>query len=621
MRRTGAASVRLRRTNVAVDLVKHYTSHGWRRIRDACCPPRSGTAKTYGDWVARHALSDLDRDGIRRRVDQWTTPTRFSIVVPASASEGGLLPGLVASLDRQLYPHWALHLCVTESDRNGVKLDSFTEADSRIHGVVCPNGDAASLANAGLRESDGEWVVLLQQPCELSEHALYLIAEAIRENPSLEMLYGDEDRVSSDGTPLSAEFKPGWNPDLLAACPYLGAMLVFRRDVIDAVGDIPEGHGSLFLWGFALRAASSLASVCRIPHVITHMPISEGLSLGGVPLYCVPEAEHEHAADLLSAYVAREGLDATVVRSEDGFPRIRYELPDPAPSVALIVPTRDRCDLLKPCIESILKVTDYDAFSVTIVDNGSTEEGTLEYLASLEADSRVSVLRHEGDFNYSAINNIAVEKVEADVVGLLNNDLFIRDSEWLREMVVQAVRPEIGAVGAKLLYPDGRIQHAGVIFGPCEFAGHSFRFCRESDRTGQHRIGRVQNYSAVTAACMLVRRELYLSVGGLDAENLAVAYNDVDFCLRLQEAGYRTLYTPYAEVEHRESATRGGENTHAKIVRALREQAFVRQHWQVIVDDDPAYNPNLTWAGESFGLAFPSRAPRPWRRRRRDARR
>jgi len=587
-------------------------AHAWRRFRQTGARVlRAGRGQTYTAWVKRHALTDADREGIDHRIRHSLPCPRLSIIVAISQSDAASLPRLLNSLTQQLYPMWDLYLCFCESAPVAGTVAALGESDSRIHQCAGTDDDPGRLASAGLQESSSEWVVLLREPCALSEHALYLIAEGIAANHNAVLLYGDEDSMSSNGERTHPVFKPAWNPDLLAASPYLGSLVAVRRSAIEAAGGIRGGLGLEFIWDLSLRVGEHSSCVKRIPHVLTHVPCTPIARSGGLFSEETPD-EPNPTALVLKACIERRGLDAVVSSDERGQPRIRYKLPCPAPSVALIIPTKDRCDLLKRCVDSILTTTDYDPFTVTIVDNESTDPETLAYLSSIVEDPRVSVLPHAGDFNFAAINNAAVEQTNADIVGLLNNDLCVHSPEWLHEMVVHAIRPQIGAVGAKLLYPDGRIQHAGVILGPCDLAGHSFRFCRENGGREQERIHQVQNYSAVTAACLLVRRSLYEQMGGLDAANLPVAYNDVDFCLRLQDAGYHNLYTPYAVLEHHESATRKGEDTPEKFARALREQACLRQRWKPILDDDPAYNPNLTWENERFSLAFPSRAPRPW---------
>ena len=276
--------------------------------------------------------------------------------------------------------------------------------------------------------------------------------------------------------------------------------------------------------------------------------------------------------------------------------------------VSIIVPTRDRVDLLRQCVESVLDRTEYPGYELVVVDNGSTDARALEYLAALRGRERVQVLRYDAPFNFSAINNWAAARCGGELLCLLNNDIEVVDGDWLAEMVALACRPGTGAVGAMLWYPDGSIQHAGVVLGLGGVANHAY--CHQPRGIPGHgaRALVAQELSAVTAACMVVRRAVFEQVGGLD-ERLQVAFNDIDFCLRLRAAGYRNAWTPFARLYHHESATRGAEDTPEKIARFQREVALMRERWAELLDRDPAYNPNLSLdiRDTAAELAFPPR--------------
>jgi len=303
----------------------------------------------------------------------------------------------------------------------------------------------------------------------------------------------------------------------------------------------------------------------------------------------------------------------TVTSGRDGTVVVTYPLPDPLPLVSLIIPTRDGFRILKRCVESIVRKTDYPRYELIIVDNQSSERKTCSYLERLQRKGVARVIRYDAPFNYSAINNYAVREANGEVIGLLNNDVEVISRGWLTAMVRHACRPEIGAVGAKLYYPDGRIQHGGVIFADRGRAFHAHR-CVDGTSSGYHgRLVATQAFTAVTAACLVVRRELYEEVGGLDEEHLTVAYNDVDFCLKLRAAGYRNLWTPEAELYHHESVSRGEDDTPEKRERAHRETEFIFKTWGDQMAVDFAYNPNLSIRATDFSPAFPPRVERPWR--------
>ncbi len=313
-------------------------------------------------------------------------------------------------------------------------------------------------------------------------------------------------------------------------------------------------------------------------------------------------------------HLDRRGVSAEVVTHHGIYLRTKYALPAKRPLVSILIPTRNRRLLLQSCVAGIFAKTDYQNYELVVLDNESDEPEALEYLESLRAHERVRVERVEGDFNYSRLNNLGAELARGTVLALLNNDVEPKDATWLSEMVSYAVRPEVGMVGARLWYPNGPIQHGGVILGAGGIAGHAHVGVRhESGYFARPHLA--QNLSAVTAACAVVRREVYREFGGLNEENLAVAFNDVDFCLRLRAAGYWIVWTPHAELLHHESASRGFDDSTAKQVRFLAETDYMRAKWGRLLRFDPFYNPNLSLEDADFTLAFPPRVTKPWRKK------
>jgi len=291
--------------------------------------------------------------------------------------------------------------------------------------------------------------------------------------------------------------------------------------------------------------------------------------------------------------------------------RLRWRIPGSRPLVSLLIPTRDQRAILETCIESITAKTEYRNFEILIVDNQSRSADSLEYLAMLEKRGVARVLRFDAPFNFSAINNFAARHARGSILGLLNNDLEVLEGSWLEEMVSHAVRPEIGAVGARLLYPDRTIQHGGIVLGIGGVAGHAHKYAASEAPGYFSRAQLVYNVSAVTAACLLIRHETFENVGGLD-ESFPIAFNDVDFCLRVRELGLRNLWTPFATLLHHESKTRGQEDTAGKRARFRGEMERMISRWGEVLRNDPAYNPNLTLESEDFSLTWPPRVRRPW---------
>jgi len=310
----------------------------------------------------------------------------------------------------------------------------------------------------------------------------------------------------------------------------------------------------------------------------------------------------------IADYLARNGDGAAQVSLATGGYRVRYALPSRTPRVSLIIPTRDRLDLLRTCVDSICRLTTYPDFEIVIVDNQSREQETLDYFNEVERRGNVRVLSYDAPFNYSRLNNFAVRESSSDVIALVNNDIEAIHGDWLQEMVTHAIRPQNGAVGAMLYYPDGRIQHAGVIIGLGGVAGHAYVGMPRGYPGQHHRAHLCQNLTAVTAACLVVRRDVFDEVGGLD-ESFEVAFNDVDFCLRIAQRGYRNVWTPWAEMYHHESATRGYEDNPEKQARFSGEIDRLKARWGDTLQWDPAYSPNLSLESHNFTLAFPPRMP------------
>jgi len=344
--------------------------------------------------------------------------------------------------------------------------------------------------------------------------------------------------------------------------------------------------------------------IIHIPRVLYHWRAVEGSTANGV--HAKPYAE-EKIACAVRAALARKNRSAQILAHTrlPGALRVHYLLPELLPLVSIIIPTRNGFHLLHRCVESIFTQTQYTNYELIIIDNGSDDFVALRYLQRLEQDPRVTIIRDNSPFNYSALNNRAVAQAKGELIALLNNDLEVINADWLDEMVSYAQHPEVGAVGAKLYYPNDTIQHAGVIVGLGGVAGHSHKHFPRDNPGFCGRLLLTQNLSAVTAACLVLRKEVFDAVGGLDEKNLSVAFNDVDFCLRIQEQGFHNIWTPYAEMYHYESATRGYEDTPEKQHRFAKEVNYMKQRWGTILSADPAYNPNLTLDREDFSFAWP----------------
>lgn len=561
-----------------------------------------GYYSSYRNWFRDYGtLQNDDRAHIRQHIKSFAHKPTISILIPTCNAGTGSLRRVIDSVRAQLYPHW--ELCIvhdnTDSPQTKSLLDEFRQRDERIR-LACGNGLGSALDIA-----TGDFVTLLDHRGALAEHALYLVAEALEHDPALDMFYSDEDKVNTAGQHDAPCFKPDWNPDLFLSRNIVSRLGIFRYSRVRAVGGFRPGFGDAQAWDLALRISETIfpKQIRHLPYVLYHQHTS---------------TEAEDASVLaggmkvISEHLIRTNHTAEVSLAGPAGLRIRYALPEPPPLVSIIIPTRNGQQLLKRCIDSIHEKTAYASYEIIIVDNQSDDPASLAYFAELALSGDAHVLKYDAPFNYADINNRAAHTARGSLLCLLNNDIEVISADWLGEMVSQAMRPEIGAVGALLYYPDDTIQHAGVIVGMSGCADHPYAGTSRGCTGMMGRACLVQNLSAVTAACLVIRKEIYSAVGGFDAENLPVSFNDVDFCLRVIELGYRNLWTPFAELYHHESASRGPEDTPAKQKRAKNEAAYMRKRWPQFMENDPAFNPNLSLGDKWPRQGANPRVRKPW---------
>jgi GT2 family glycosyltransferase len=558
--------------------------------------------QSYQDWARLYdTLDEGGRNAFCARLATWPEPPLISVLM-ASSGDPGSLRATVASLQQQLYTSWELCLSLTgETDAE------VLSADDRIRVHRCsPGAGTATALDQALALASGEWVLALDPGGRLSEEALFLLAEEAGQAPAAALIYTDEDQLDDQGLRVQPHFKPDWNPDLFASHPYLGCPLLCRTGQARAAGGFGDAlHGAEsydLVWRILERQPD--IQIRHLPHVLYHGPVParEKASLARAAA-CHAAAEH----------ICRAGIRATVEPNPLGpwGHRMRYALPDPAPLVTWIVPTRDKPGLLARCVEGLREKTAYRAWQLIIVDNQSREPETLRLFQTWSHDPRIRVLPYDHPFNYSAINNAAAREARGELLGFLNNDIEMLEPGWLDEMVTHAVRPEIGAVGARLRFPDETLQHGGVVLGMCGWAGHLHYGLPPNQPGYQGRAILAQDLCAVTGACLLTRRTIFEQVGGFE-ERLAVTFNDVDLCLRIRALGLRILWTPHALLRHHETATRGLTDTLEKQQRAESELRFMLERWGPLFHDDPHYNPNLSLAWQDFSPAFPPRVQKPW---------
>ena len=570
----------------------------------------------YRKWITEHdTLSAADTAAIRAHIA--VLPSKLiSIVMPAYDTPARYLRAAIASVRAQLYPHW--ELCVVDdaspSPHVARILAEAAATDPRIRWSRSEtNGHICVATNRALAMATGEWVVLMDHDDIVPPQALYELAAEIALHPDAQLVYSDEDHIDDHGRRSTPYFKADFDPDLLLGQNVVSHLGAYRRDLLMRVGGLREGYEGSQDHDLALRAmrAAGPGAVRHIPAVLYHW--RHASDMGSVSQSslerCVMasrRAVREHLAELgQKAQVLPAPLAPT-------FHRVKWALPDPAPLVSVIIPTRDRADLLRVCLEGLLRRTDYPALEVLIVDHESQEPETLALFAEFAGDKRVRILPIAGPFNYSRFNNHAAAQASGEVLLLLNNDLATIAPLWLREMVAQAVRPEVGAVGCKLLYRNWNLQHGGVVLGMGGVAGHCLTHGRGDNAGPFGTLALTRTVSAVTGACLAVRRAVFEQAGGLDEENLAVAFNDVDLCLRLRELGYRNVWTPFAELYHHGSATRGDDLSGENAQRFGREAQYMHSRWGDQLMRDPYWNPNLSLDNARRLLAAKPRRVKPW---------
>lgn len=534
-----------------------------------------------------------------------TTGPLISIIVPIYRPPVDILVDTIESVLNQSYQDWQLILVDDHSDIGEITEVTrlFEAADPRIKSITLEkNGHISRASQIGLESGEGEFIALLDHDDLLPVRALARIAKEIAEHPKARYFYSDEDKISQHGERYDPHFKSAWNPQLLLAQNYICHLSVIERQLALEAGGFREGFEGSQDHDLTLRCTGRLKAeqIRHVPEVLYHWRAIEGST--------ALDSDAKHYSNNAGLKAVQNYLDehtpgAKVVPAKvPNAYRVRYPIPFDEPKVSLIIPARDQRKVTEQAITSILHKTTYTNFEILVIDNGSTEHDALAYFESLRKMPNVRVLEYPHGFNYSAINNFAVQNTDAEIIGLVNNDVEVISENWLTEMVSLALMKDTGCVGAKLYYAEEKIQHAGVILGIGGVAGHSHKYYPRNSYGYFSRLLLTQNLSAVTGACLIVRRDVFLQVNGLEEQALTVAFNDVDFCLKVLSAGYKNIWTPYAELYHHESLSRGEEDSPEKIIRFNREADWMRNKWGALLKNDPHYNPHLSLTHEDFSL-------------------
>lgn len=585
-----------------------YKKHGIQAMKDrldkeyyALYPNHTrkkvDTYKLYQKWISQNEQNILQTQHLEY------IPL-ISIITPTYNTDVKYLTKMFDSVLAQTYTHW--ELCIADdasSDKNTLNLIHKYESEHANIKVTYrkTNGHISEASNSALSTATGKYLAFLDHDDTLAPNALYEMVKKLNTDPKLKLIYSDEDKIDEDDNRTNPHFKSGWNPDMFFSQNYICHLTFIKKDVVDAIGGLRKGYEGSQDYDLLLRALNHISyeEIDRVEKVLYHWR-----AIKGSTAYGTGEKAYAHMAGLkaLQDYFAKKD---SLIEVEEGLLPNTYKVNYPivsAPLASIIIPTRDGYDILTKCIKSIQDKTLYQNYEIIVIDNETTCQKTLNYLKSIKTHPNVSVLEYHEPFNYSAINNFAVAHAKGEVVVLMNNDVEVISKGWLTEMMQHALRPEIGAVGAKLYYDNDTIQHAGVVLGIGGVAGHSHKYFPKNAHGYFGRLKIIQNYSAVTAACLAVRKKLYEEVGGLEEEHLKVAFNDVDFCMKLQECGYRNLWTPYVKLYHHESVSRGSDESEEKKERFMKEVLFMKEKWKSKLEEDALYNRNLTNEHENFGI-------------------
>ena len=554
-----------------------------------------GQNETYQVWIKYNEPSGTELEEQRAFIFEFKP--KISIIMPVYNTDREYLIKAIESVINQTYTNWELCIADDASTEIHVKeiLKYYKEKDERIKIIYrTENGHISKASNGALSIAEGDYIALLDHDDELSESALFFVVKEINEHPYAKLIYSDEDKLDFDGSRVLPYFKSDWNPDLFLSQNMINHLGVYKRSVIYEIGGFREGYEGSQDYDMALRFIEKIkyGEIRHIPRILYHWRMTEGSTAVNV--------ENKLYALIAARKAIQEHLDRMNIKSEvvedplmPMWNRVIYDI-DRNPLVSIIIPTFNGYGILKKCIDGIIKKTSYKNYEVIVVNNNSDDKKTIEYLESINTLNNIKVIDYNKPFNYSAINNFAVKSAKGDVLVLLNNDTEVINNDWLRELVSHALRPEIGAVGAKLLYPDNTIQHAGVVIDKFGGPMHVFLGIHRNDAGYFGRANLLQNYSAVTGACMAVRRKLYEDAGGMD-ENLLISYNDIDFCIKMIKLGYYNVYTPYAILYHYESKTRGYDDTEEKKSRLKKELDYLINKWGRMFKIDFAYNINLSY--------------------------
>lgn len=551
----------------------------------------------YTKWIADNESGLSELEAQRHKARKLSRKPLVSLVLALNEFlKTEMIWHTLASILNQTYLNWELWIgvCADLNLELQFLLQQYSAQEPRIKLCLLPESkDLIELQNEALVRLKGEFTAFVEAGDELAPNALYENVLLLNRQPQADFIYSDDDTLDELRHRNNPSCKPDWSPDLLRSYFYTGQLGLYRTGLLKQVGGFNADYKLAFDYDLVFRVTEQTTNIYHIPRILYHKRKDDNGKVNLAQEQCRIVTEHCMRTGWLAS--VEPGLLKDTVRIR---PALERQL-----LVSIIIPTRDQATLLKQCVDSIFSRSTYLNYEVIIVDNNSMEQATVEYLNSMRERSGVRIIEYSEEFNFSAINNAAAAQAKGEYLLFLNNDTEVISPDWVEAMLEHAQRPEVGAVGARLLYPDGSLQHAGIIMGMGHIAGHVQKHLPGESPGYFNRAKVIQNFSAVTAACLMIKTSLFNEVGGFNATDLAIAFNDVDLCLRLRERGFLIVWTPYAELTHYESYSRGLEDQPDKVARFYREANYIRRRWAAVVQDDPYYNPNLTLEEEDFKLA------------------
>jgi glycosyltransferase involved in cell wall biosynthesis len=559
----------------------------------------------YNQYLTKKLITKDKRKILTNLQKNFARKPLISIVIPVYNPPIDFFKKALDSITKQIYPHWEICIaddCSTDEEVREV-IEEYKKKYANIKVVYrTENGHISKASNSAIELAEGEYTLLFDQDDELKENALFEIVKLINQKPNADLIYSDEDKIDENNVHSAPHFKPDWCPDSLLSRNYICHVSVFKTNQLKEIGGFRVGFEGSQDHDLLLRYTEKYTNIYHIPEILYHWRIHE---------YSVASSEgakpyaYRAAQTAITEAMERRGYKADI-GFLDGFVgyTVRLEIKKPNDLVSIIIPTKDKQKYLEQCIDSIVNLSEYRNFEIILIDNNSIEKGFFKLVEKYKEQTQFKFIyvRDEKPFNFSRLMNLGRKHANGEYILLLNNDTQVISPDWMNAMIEHAQRPEIGVVGCKLLFDDDTIQHAGVVIGLGGVASHAFMGDYVDEPGYFHYKKLLNNYCALTAACILMRKNIYDEVNGFN-EDFVVEYNDVDFCLKVIEKGYRNLYVPHVSLYHYESISRGHPHaTSEGYKRHVKEVNLFRKKWMRYVEHDPCYNPNLTRDGVHYTL-------------------